>query len=237
MSDQSSTTPSSGGQGGTPVAPPPASQTKPEPRKLPISQGKPGIRDRLPEWMAWVKQLPSLHIQADPNFQLVNEGDLNYLLQKAKPEVAKRVRDDVQFMEHDLLRLFRERDLEAKVQQNRYRLYQIAYILLAAVATIIGSLQALLLNSQPKLVLALGLCETAVALFSTFLVQLGSREPPLPLWLSNRRRAESLRREYFRYLINLPPYDTLEGYKRKLALSDRAASIYAGKFPAEETQS
>ncbi len=237
MSDQASTAPSSGGQGGTPAVPSPTDQTKSEPPKAPISQGKPGFRDQLPDWMAWVRQLPSLHIKAEPNFQLVNQEELNNLLQKAKPDVANRISGDIQFMEHDLLRLFRERDLEAKTQQNRYRLYQIALILLAAVATIIGSLQALVLNNQPKLVLVLGLSETAVALFSTFLVQLGSREPPLPLWLNNRRRAESLRREYFRYLINLPPYDTLEGYKRKLALADRAASIYAGKFPAEETQS
>jgi hypothetical protein len=237
MSDQPSATPSAGGQGGAPAAPPPASQTKSESRQSPVSQGKPGFSKRIPDWMAWARQLPTfLPIRPDPNFQLLKEDKLNALLQNARPDVAQRIRDDIQFMEHDLLRLFRERDLEAKIQQNRYRQYQIAYILLAAIATIIGSIQALALKDRPQAVLLLSLCETAVALFSTFLAQLSSHEPPMPLWLSNRRRAESLRREYFRYLMNLPPYNDLEGYKRKLTLADRAASIYAGKFPADEAQ-
>jgi hypothetical protein len=239
MSDQSSTAPSTGGQGGTPVAPSPTNQTSTESRRLPISQGKRGFRDRLPDWMAWVKEFPSWRIkpEPDPNFQLINMEDLDKILQDVKPEVAKRVRGDIQFMDHELLDLFRELDLKAKINQNRYRLYQILFIGLAAAATIIGSIQALVLNSHPQAVLALGLSETVVALFTTLLAQLSSREPPLPLWRSNRRRAEGLRREYFRYLVNLSPYDTLEVDKRKLALADRAANIYAGTLPAEETPS
>jgi hypothetical protein len=72
-----------------------------------------------------------------------------------------------------------------------------------------------------------------VALLATFLATISGRESPLPIWLNNRRRAEQLRREYFRYLMNLPPYDSIEGYQRQMAASRRAADINRGVFPEE----
>jgi hypothetical protein len=132
------------------------------------------------------------------------------------------------YLDKELLRLFRERDYEAKQQQNRYRVYQLGYIGLAAAATLIGSLVAV---APRDMVPILAFLETLIALLTTYLATISGREQPLPLYLSNRRRAEHLRREYFRFLMDMPPYDTLDGYDRHRTLSMRAADINRGFFP------
>jgi len=53
--------------------------------------------------------------------------------------------------------------------------------------------------------------------------------------LVNRRASEQLRREFFRYLAHLPPYDRLDGYRRKLTLSQRSADINRGVYPQDVT--
>jgi hypothetical protein len=138
------------------------------------------------------------------------------------------------FLDHELLRLFRERDHLAKLQQNRYRLYQIWFLVLAATAAMFGSFQALALSVNSRWMLVWSFMETLVALLSVFLATISGREPPLPIWLSNRRRAEQLRREYFRYLMNLSPYDEIPNEQdRQLRLSENAANINRGDFPSE----
>jgi hypothetical protein len=64
-----------------------------------------------------------------------------------------------------------------------------------------------------------------------FLATISGRSAPLPNWLNNRRRAEHLRREYFRFLMHLPPYDEPVVYKRQELLSERAADINRGVNP------
>ena len=49
--------------------------------------------------------------------------------------------------------------------------------------------------------------------------------------MSNRRRAEQLRREYFRFLTRMPPYDEVTGYRRRMLLSKRVADINRGMHP------
>jgi heme exporter protein D len=148
----------------------------------------------------------------------------------------KRLQEDIDFLDHELLRLFRQRDFEASLNQNRYRLFQIRFMLLAAIATVIGALQGLALGNNNALVPWLAFAETVVALVVTYQATISGRESPLPLWLQNRRRAEYLRREYFRYLMDLPPYDTVEGYERKLLLSTRAANINRGIYPDQQSE-
>jgi hypothetical protein len=194
----------------------------------PVTQEKADFRDRAPEW---VKQLPRLKFpEPNPNFQLLQPDELNTLLQSADPETAKRLREDMEYLDKELLRLFRDRDYDAKFQQNRYRLYQISYIVLATAATAVGAILAVALDSNPTLVPWLGFTETAIALITRRLADTSAREPPLPLWLENRRIAEALRREYFRYLMDLPPYDALEGYNRRRAVSIRAADMNRGLY-------
>jgi hypothetical protein len=202
----------------------------------PSTQGKTGFRKNWPVWAREMPQFPRFNPpDPDPNYQLIDSQKLREVLNGFDPEVIQKIEQDIQFMDYELLRLFRERDHEAKLQQNRYRLFQIFFIGLAAVATMIGSIQALMLNNNPGAVPIFSFLETVVALLATFLATISGREAPLPIWLANRRRAEQLRREYFRFLVNLPPYDGLDSFQRRTLLSKRAADINRGIDPDERT--
>ncbi len=200
----------------------------------PITQAvRGGWRAMMP---AFVQELPQLRFSSAPNpaFRLIEQKHID-AIKTLYPEAAARIDADIAFMEYELLRLFIERDYAAKSNQNRYRVYQLLFLTLATFATLIGSFQALALNSSPEWLPIWAFLETIIALLATFVATVSGREPPLPRWLDNRRRAEQLRREYFRYLMNLPPYNTLTGYKRQVELSRRAADINRGMFPEEPT--
>lgn len=197
--------------------------------EAPITQEKQGFRERLPEWM---KQLPRIRFPEEPNenFELIDPVQLEKIITSAKatPDAIAQLNSDLAFLDRELLRLFRQRDFEAKYQQNRYRFYQIAYMVLAATATVIGSFLAVSLNSAPDWVPFLGFLETIIAVMTTFLATVSANEPALPLWLENRRKAEQMRREYFRFLMDLAPYDALDNYERRRKLAVRVANINRG---------
>jgi hypothetical protein len=186
-----------------------------------------GLRGQLP----YFRRFPEL----DPNFTLIKPADLENLIKRENiaPDVAEEIRADLKYLDKELLRLFRQRDFNASLHQNRYRLYQILYITLAALAGMFGALQALTVNSNPALVPWFAFIETVIALFVTFLATISGREPPLALFMNNRRAAEQLRREFFRYLTHLPPYSDLTGFQRRVKLSQRAADISRGVYPQE----
>lgn len=195
----------------------------------PVTQGNAKARAN---WPAWARELPRLQDpQPTKDFKLINTDELKRVLKDADPDAYKSIETDLNFMEHELLRLFREVDLTAKQQQNRYRVFQLGYIVLAAFATLFGSLQALTLNNGANFLPWFAFAETLVALLATYLAAVSGREPPMPKWLDARRKAESMRREYFRYLMNLEPYDVLTGPDRRRLLSRRAADINRGVFP------
>jgi len=202
----------------------------------PVTQQGGGFRER---WPMWLKKMPQPRFPQQPkkDFQLLPKQELDKLLDAddIDPAAAQRIRDDITYMDYELLRLFRERDFYAKYHQNRYRIYQITYMGLAALATLFGSFLALSLNGDESLVPLWAFGETAVALLTTYVAALSSREPPLPLWLENRRRAEYLRREYFRYIANLSPYDLSKTpAEREMKLSKRAADINRGNYVDSE---
>jgi hypothetical protein len=210
----------------------PTATTSGQPEK-PVTQGR---VNRLRRGMAtWIQELPTLRFpsQPDANFQLIDRTKLDTALAQADSGVRQRIDGDLAFLETEVMRLFRERDHEAKMHQNRYRLYQLAYIFMAALAGMIGSIQAIALSHSPNALPFWAFLETVIALLVTYLATISGREPPLPLWLTNRRRAEQFRREYFRYLMNMPPYDELEGYQRQTELSKRVANINRGVYPDE----
>lgn len=196
-----------------------------------VTQQKKGFRDG---WPTWAKQLPKVNFnEQNKEFQLIDRDEMREFLQKrgADADAIKRLEEDMDHLDHELLRLFRDRDYTASLQQNRYRTYQIGFSTLAAVATVIGAFQALAVNDNPNLLPYLAFAETVVALFTTYLATISGSVSPLPAWLTNRRHAEYLRREYFRYLMDLEPYDQLTGTDRKLQLSIRAANINRGIYP------
>jgi hypothetical protein len=210
-------------QPGNPSSPPNA------PQEEPISQERKGFRHN---WPIWMQQLPILRgPKPVENFQLVDMARLEELLKDADPAALQRIKDDIQYMDHELLRLFKQCDYQASLNQNSYRMFQLGYIVLAALAALIGSLQALSLNTTSGLLPWFGFAEAAVALIAVYMSTLISREPPLPRWMDNRRKAETLRREYFRYLMNLAPYDQVDGPDRRRMLSRRAADINRGVYP------
>lgn len=214
MSDQSTATTA----GGTPQ---------------PTTQAPVNFRQGWPEWIKELPQWPSFKPpKPDLTKQLINPDELRELLKDYPDELAK-IEEDIKFMDHELLRLFLQRDHEAKYQQNRYRLYQISYLVLAAVAGALGAAQVLALAGNPDSVPVWSAAETIVALLVIFLATISGRAAPLPVWLANRRRAEQLRREYFRFLMHLPPYDEAVLYRRQELLSERAADINRGVNPDE----
>lgn len=205
--------------------------------RQPTTQGAPPsrtvaawIRD-LPQWGRFKPEVPN------QDYQLLDSSRLESILDKYPPAVQQRIREDIAHLERDLMRVFRDRDHTAKFNQNRYRKFQILFIALAALATMVGSFQALALFSSTSAAPVWGFIETCIALLVTFLATLISRESPLQLWMDNRRRAEHLRREYFRYLVNLEPYASLQRDDRRRALSRRAADINRGMDPDQQRPS
>lgn len=200
--------------------------------KAPDTQSSSRFAQFLPDWY---QEFPHFLRFPPPkkDYQFIKEDELNTLLAGFSDESRKRLIDDLKFLDYELMRLFRERDREAAYNQNRYRAYQIWYILLATLAGAIGGMQALFLGKDNTWVSIFAFLETIVALIATYLATISSREPPLPIWLDNRRRAENMRREFYRYLLNLAPYDQLEGTQRKRELSRRAADINRGVYPDE----
>ncbi|MEL7435194.1 MAG: DUF4231 domain-containing protein [Chloroflexota bacterium] len=191
-------------------------------------------RDYRKNWPAWAKQLPKFRFnQPNKTFRLIDTDRLIASLKErgASPEAIQRIKDDIDFLDHELERLFRQRDYRASLQQNRYRLYQVGFTLLAALAGVLGAIQALTVNTAPDIMPYIAFGETVVALFTTYLATISGRVPALPEWINNRRHAEYLRREYYRFLMDLEPYDTVSGYERKQLLSIRAANINRGVYP------
>lgn len=195
-----------------------------------VSMGKSDFREKWPEW---IRQLPILGMKYDENFQLIPPDQLEEMLAQTSPEVAERIREDLEVLERELLWIFRERDFSAKQQQNRYRQFQIRFMLLAALATAIGSFQVVALSQNTQWIPWIAFAETIVALMTTFYATLRGNKPPLQEWIMNRRRGEYLRREYFRFLADAPPYDKLDGATRRRTLARRAADINRGVDPAD----
>jgi len=214
-------------------APEPAA-TKDKKQYEPSTQGRVNFRKQLPVWIQQLPQFGSFKpAEPDPNYQLISREELEEVLADVPESVKHEFLEDIQYMDYELMRLFRQRDHAAKYNQNRYRRLQINFMILAVAATLIGSLQVIALNSNPEVMPIFAFLETVVALLTAFLAAVGGREPPQELWLTNRRRAEQLRREFFRFLTRMPPYDELQGYQRRMLLSQRAADINRGMYPQE----
>ena len=186
------------------------------------------FRDRLPEW---ARYLPLLNFPKEPlrDFSLLPPRELDRVMATHTPESAERLRADLEFAETRLMRHFISMDFDAKYHQNRHRLFQILFMFLAFFATLVGSFLALAVNSSPEIVPILGLFDTLVALVTTYVATIAYRVDSHGMWLERRQRAEQLRREYFRFLLDLAPYDTVDDIERRRLFAQRAASIRVGE--------
>lgn len=206
----------------------------PAPEQKPADQGSKTARK---SGAAWIRDLPQFGsfrpAEPDPDFHLIDRERLADVLRGYSPDVIARIERDLKDADAEIMDLFRDRDHKAAYNQNRYRKFQLFYIALAGLATAIGALQAYTLSSSPAISPWFGFAETLVALVVVFLSALVSREPPMQQWLSNRRRAEQMRREYFRYLMLLPPYNGLKVQTRRALMARRAADINRGVDPDE----
>lgn len=202
-------------------------------------------KNRRQLWPAWAKDLPRRKIVPDPEFQLIDRKRFSMLLNsipvkddERRERIRKTIEEDLEHLDKELLWLFRENDYRAKDHQNRYRQYQLSYILLAMAATIVGAFQALAVGKDIEWLPPLpyiAFLETAIALTAAYLATISGRESPINRWMNHRRRAESLRQEYYRYLMHAAPYNMIEeDYDRRMTLALRAALINKGEFPSSE---
>lgn len=228
----------------------------PKDNQEPISQQK----SSRPKWGPfWLRDQPFYRLDDLPKFTESDEYAF-FLIQNKNIEKVRAIleqkgydkayidtaldemKGEIRFMSYEILRLFRTRDYDAKRNQLTYRQIQIMFLLLATLATILGSLQAVFAGYNPAVLRWFAFAETVVALVASFIAAIRRVNPPLPSWLSERSRAEALRREYFRYLMKLPPYHKSpeadggkEAFKRRQRLAQRAADINRGVFPRESS--
>lgn len=214
------------------------STTDPTLPKEPTSQGNANARA---SWPLWMRQLPTFNDPKpkDPNYKLLDYERAKAALTATGANVSQsmldELRHDFDVLEAEVMRLFRANDLQAKIFQNRYRLTQIGFIAFATAATALGSFQALALLAGSKTGVALiAFFEGGIALLVTFLATLSSPKQQLTEWLGYRQRAELLRREFYRYLMRLTPYEGLNQADREQLIAQRAASINKGDLTSEE---
>jgi len=199
----------------------------------------------------WIRELPLnavekitdyVYIKPDEQVRIVKKFKENHGAEIPQEEIDAAVEglnSDIQFLQKHLISKFRDRDYDAKYNQTLYRRYQISYTVLAALAGIFGALLALNVNQIESRgwVVLFGFLETLVALGTVYLATIAGRESPLQEWLTNRQKAEGLRREYQRYIVNLSPYQGKGEIERQRLLKMRASAIdLLGTPDANETE-
>lgn len=201
----------------------------------PISQGTAEYTDRTPQWVKLLPFLDESSIKIDQSFKLVDVRGLSDITGYHTHPAREVIEKDVKFLDEVVLQRFRQFDAEAKLYQNKYRRYQITYMLLAALATLLGSILALAFDKNSTVVYLAGFGETAIALITTYFATTVDTKDLLEKYLLKRQRAEALRREYFRYIANLVPYNTSSDAERQRILRSRVSSIaWAGRADAPE---
>ena len=121
-----------------PKAPPSTDSTGKKEPAAPVSQGRADFRKRLPVWIQEMPQFGKFKpSEPDQNYQLLIRKDLEAVLKDVPEATRKEIFDDMDFMDYELLRLFRQRDYQAKFNQNRYRKQQIYFLMLAVAATLV----------------------------------------------------------------------------------------------------
>jgi len=132
--------------------------------------------------------------------------------------------EDLQVIEEIVTPAFAEYDLDAQREQTRYWLQQVFLIVVAALTTAFGTVQAAWTHQVwPGIVVGLLGSLSAVAAASA--QERGAQQA----YLDNRTKAERLRAAAFAYLAELPPFDSAD---RRSRLAQTVGSVARGEEPA-----
>jgi hypothetical protein len=152
-------------------------------------------------------------------------GQYNSVLPQNAAGIYPALADDIDVLERYVTPPFRDRDLEALRQQYRYRRLQVLLLLVSALLTGLGGLQAIWPEQRwPGVLLAV------FGLAAAFFAQTSKDLDALSRFLGERVKAERLRSLYFRYLGRVGPY---AGPDRDKTLRMAVALIEEGKEPPQ----
>ncbi len=180
---------------------------------------------------AWLRDWPKRpgQIKPDQNYFMIDPAVLRAVLAGVDESTRKDIMADVDFADKEILETFRERDAEAKKQQNTYRILQLLVMSIAFLSTVLGGLQLLATTDaeHPALLTVLSATEGLVVLITVIIVfPFADRNTVMSSWVHNRQRAEALRQEYFRFVTHQEPYDLVPEFTdRQDLLGDRIAQI------------
>ena len=119
---------------------------------------------------------------------------------------------------------FCEYDIEAQREQNTYRRQQVILIVVSALTSGFGAVQAALgHDAWPGIVVG------ALGAFSAATASLAQERRAQGAYLDSRTKAERLKATAFAYLAEVPPF---VGDSRVAALGQAVASVAQGKEPA-----
>lgn len=206
---------------------PPAVPAPAAPTVAPITYAQRTTMDEL-----WAL-LPRLRFPPlNPDYRLIPTDALDVLLADARTQTRAAILDDIDFCARELMPLFNQRDYQAAFHQNRYRLARLGVAALVTVVVISGSLTLWFAFTNRALPAIITLIGTVVALLVIYAVTLAGRTPAYPEYIENRRKAEFLRREYFRFLARLAPYSgTGTDHAHRQEAARRAADLNLGNEP------
>jgi hypothetical protein len=97
---------------------------------------------------AWAQELPRRSYPPfDPTSTIIDRAELQNVLADIAPEVTQSIVDDLDFLEENLVPLFRSRHYEARRELNRYRFNQLIISVVALTMILMSVLQLVALVS------------------------------------------------------------------------------------------
>jgi hypothetical protein len=163
---------------------------------------------------------------------LIPEDRLTLILEDADPNERQRIIENIRYGEYELMPIFRVRDWSARRFQYEYRRNHLRATWLWRLLILTAALTALFANTSPFLA---PFPSGATAILAAVIWLLIRRESDAQraAWIIHRRTVEMLRREYFRFITELPPYMDMDTLDRRLLFSRRVNTINAGVAPVE----
>jgi Protein of unknown function (DUF4231) len=145
------------------------------------------------------------------------------IVEPSAADAFPELRDDLVFLDENLVPEFIESDLAALREQNRHRRQQLLLVAAGSLGAVLGAVQAAFVDVKWP-----GLLVTLVAVLSAVFAQRVQHGQALPRYLDERAKAERLRSVYFQYLVGVERY---RGRDRRQRLRDDVAQLLAEQSP------